>query len=451
MTADSTTAKIRSLRSILLGYIAAIGSISFLRAQKKQKDPPEAAGAGHRSASKKRQPFDLLNEGRYRVLIENSSDIISLINQEGVIVYKSPAITKVLGWDGDDLIGHHAMEVAHPDDRPKLQILFAAVLQFPDQVFKGEFRHLHKDGTYRWVEGVSTNMLAEPSIRAIVFNYRDITDRKEAQVALEQAQADLRNYASQLEERVAERTSRLQESINSLEGVLYHVAHDLRAPLRALDGYVSLMREVESVANDVTAQEYGERIAAAARRMDELIRDLLDYGRLGHIQLNLEPVDLSKEIPALLRHIVHDIERTRAKVSVLPPLPTVLAHPHTLEQVLINLVENALKFVKPKNTPVIRIWAETRDGKVRIFVEDEGIGIAPEYQAKIFRVFERLEATSHYPGTGIGLAIVQKGIERMGGNIGVTSASGEGSRFWVELPAAMDEVPKEDYEGSIAT
>ena len=116
------------------------------------------------------------------------------------------------------------------------------------------------------------------------------------------------------------------------------------------------------------------------------------------------------------------------------PLPTVAAHPATLGQVVANLIANALKFAAPGVSPMIDIWAEQRDANVRLWVEDNGIGIEPEYQERIFQVFERLHGVESYPGTGIGLAIVRKGVERMGGTAGVESVPGQGSRFWVTLP-----------------
>ncbi len=379
------------------------------------------------------------SEKRFRTLIENSSDIISLLDARGTILYKSPCITRVLGFSTDELIGRSAFEVAHPEDKERLMKLFITLLQEPDKTLKGEFRHLHKDGSWLWMEGVASNMLAEPAVQAIVFNFRDISERKRAEAELQEARDCLRRYADELEERVAQRTARLEESLRSLEGILYYVTHDLRAPLRAIHGFTSLLVAQCGGGSNPAAREYGAQISTAAARMDDLIQDLLGYGRLGYLELPAQNVDLKASLGAVLGRMAQEIESKGAEISVAEPLPPVRVHPGTLEQMLTNLIENALKFVAPGVAPRVSVFAEQKAGKVRVSVQDNGIGIPAEYQEKIFQAFERLHDTGTYPGTGIGLAIVRKAAERMGGRVGVDSNPGAGSRFWMELPAAGPE------------
>jgi signal transduction histidine kinase len=131
-----------------------------------------------------------------------------------------------------------------------------------------------------------------------------------------------------------------------------------------------------------------------------------------------------------------EVRSRQARVVIEPPLPPVVGHEATLAQVIANLLANGMKFVPPERSPTIRVRAERRDGFVRCWIEDNGIGIAPEHHERVFRIFERLHRTEDYPGTGIGLAIVRKGVERMGGRVGLDSTVGAGSRFWVELPGA---------------
>jgi signal transduction histidine kinase len=171
--------------------------------------------------------------------------------------------------------------------------------------------------------------------------------------------------------------------------------------------------------------------------MDQLIGDLLDYGRLSHLRLESAYLPLECHLNAALAQLSSDLTATAAEVRMDRPLPSVWANASVLTQILVNLLSNALKFVKPGDTPRLYIWAERREMAVRLWIQDNGIGIAPEHQERVFHVFERLHASQDYPGTGIGLAIVMKGVQRMGGRAGVESKLGEGSRFWVELPVSQ--------------
>lgn len=244
----------------------------------------------------------------------------------------------------------------------------------------------------------------------------------------------VQSYAAELEQRVEERTAELQRINEELEAFTYSVSHDLRSPLRAMQGLAQVLLEDHATKLDPLGREYAERIVSAAQRMDALIRDLLSYSRLGRIDLHLEPVELNMVVEKVLAQLEKEINESRAVVSIDRPLPAVTGHSTTLIQVVANLVENAIKFVAKGTKPKVRIYAEKKEEWVRLWVEDNGIGIAPEDRQRIFRVFERLHSIETYSGTGIGLAIVCKGMERMGGRVGVESAPGKGSRFWIELP-----------------
>jgi len=170
--------------------------------------------------------------------------------------------------------------------------------------------------------------------------------------------------------------------------------------------------------------------------MDRLIRDLLAYSRVSRMEMRPAPVDLREVVQEALAQLEAAIQEREAQIAVVEPLPSVLAHRSVLAQVVENLLSNAVKFVAQGVRPRVRVWAEGHGDWVRLWVEDNGIGIAPEHQERIFRVFERLHGVEAYPGTGVGLAIVRKGIERMGGRVGVESEVGQGSRFWIELKRA---------------
>jgi PAS domain S-box-containing protein len=263
----------------------------------------------------------------------------------------------------------------------------------------------------------------------------DISERKAVERSLQEAQGQLKEYAASLEQRVSDRTAELNQSLSSLEGVLYHVAHDLRAPLRAMGSFTSILLEEYAQSFDERGRGYARRITDAVQRMDELLLDLLAYGRLAHMDLPIVRLNLEEQVRLVIGRMSDRIHRRGSLIEVVPPFGQVCANQPVLLDVLGHLLSNALKFVPSDTPPQIRIWAD--DGPmIRLWVEDNGIGIRPEYHDRVFRIFERLHGERAYSGTGIGLAIVQKGIERMHGRVGLESEVGKGSRFWIELPRA---------------
>ncbi|MCI0539480.1 MAG: DUF4118 domain-containing protein [Verrucomicrobiales bacterium] len=265
---------------------------------------------------------------------------------------------------------------------------------------------------------------------------REVQERQRTEAALQKAKEELGQYAGELEERVAERTTNLRESVRSLESVLYHVAHDLRAPLRAMQGFTSMLSKQYASCLDATGEDYARRVSESARRMDDLLQDLLEYGRVCHTQVMATKVDLNKLLSGVMRRLASEIQIRGAKVEVQYSLPEVWADAHLLDMILANLLSNALKFVPPGTPPRLEIWGEFHNGNVRLCVKDYGIGIAREHLERIFGIFERVHPEFDPTGTGIGLAIVRKAAHRMGAHVGVEAQPGEGSQFWVELPSA---------------
>lgn len=265
----------------------------------------------------------------------------------------------------------------------------------------------------------------------------EIRERKAAQELLQQAQAQLLDHAKQLEGLVAARTAELTATNRQMEAFVYSIAHDLRAPLRSMQGFSTMLLAEAGAVLSTTGQSYAARINKSAGFMDALLMDLLHFSRISQQQVELIAVDLERVVTSVLARLQNDIQETQAQVDSSGPWPVVLAHEATLVQVLFNLVSNALKFVTPDTRAVVRLRAETRGKFIRVWVEDNGPGIDPDHQAQIFKIFTRLDGEK-YAGTGIGLAIVQKGIERMGGRMGVESALGQGSRFWFELRHATN-------------
>jgi signal transduction histidine kinase len=232
---------------------------------------------------------------------------------------------------------------------------------------------------------------------------------------------------------VEARTAKLRETIEELEGFSYSITHDLRAPLRAMQTFSAILDEESGPQLTPTSRDYLRRIMNASQRMDHLIRDVLAYSRVLRTELRLHPLDL----PALIEGIVQsypNLQPEKAEVRIEGEFCTVLGNEAALTQCVSNLLTNGAKFVAPGVFPRIRIWSERKGNRVRVWFEDNGIGIDPQYKDRIFSLFQRLN--KEYDGTGLGLSIVRKAVERMGGTVGVESERGVGSRFWLELQSA---------------
>jgi two-component system, sensor histidine kinase and response regulator len=227
----------------------------------------------------------------------------------------------------------------------------------------------------------------------------------------------------------------LREANEQLETFSYSVSHDLRAPLRSLQGFSEVLLEDYSDKLDEEARTYLERIKSATIQMEQLTRDLLQYCRVTREDLNPQAV----AIDALLKDVLslnNFTLPTRAQLVVRDGMDRVMANPTMLGQCLSNLLNNAIKFATPDVPPRVEIWTEREDDRVRINIQDNGIGIDPAHHEKVFGIFERVGNVREHEGTGIGLAIVARAVQRMGGQCGVDSKLGAGSRFWILLPAA---------------
>ena len=234
-------------------------------------------------------------------------------------------------------------------------------------------------------------------------------------------------------EELAHANAELRHAYKELEVFSYTVAHDLRAPLRAMAGFSQMLRdEYKGRTMDQLAQEYTQRIESGARQMDGLIQSLLAYCRVAGSSVELEKLDPGE----ILRHVT-DAQVGEAELSLSAAFPPVLAHRGFLTQALSHLISNALKFVEPGVRPSVRIRHETRGTRLRIWIEDNGIGIAPEHHDRMFKTFERLEPAA-FEGRGMGLAVVRAALERMGGEVGLESMPGQGSKFWLELTKCED-------------
>ncbi|MGF1489559.1 MAG: PAS domain S-box protein [Prochloraceae cyanobacterium] len=253
-------------------------------------------------------------------------------------------------------------------------------------------------------------------------------------IAIVQANLAQKNqtYALELENKVAQRTAELEDINQELKAFTYSISHDLKAPLRGIQGFATALQEDYGVNLDDLGQEYTTRLISCSQQMETLIEDLLSYSRLSRSEIQIGSIALEPIVSAAIEQLKPEIAESGAKISVRQPLLYMLGNQTILIQIVFNLLSNAIKFVPADVKPSIEIWSESKGNSVRLYILDNGIGIAPQYQQRIFKVFERLHGSESYPGTGIGLAIVKKGMERLGGKFGLESNRGHGSCFWIE-------------------
>jgi PAS domain S-box-containing protein len=259
-------------------------------------------------------------------------------------------------------------------------------------------------------------LLVDGEVRGAVMSMLDVTELKRTQRELGDANA-------LLEQRIQARTEQLAEANMELRAFAHTIAHDLRAPLRNVQGYAAALLEDESATLSATGERFLRRILAVSQHMDRLVTDLLAYSQLSRAELRLQPVELDRVVQLALSDMERQIAAGGARIEAASPLPTVLGNEAVLVQVFNNLIGNALKFVAPGVAPHVRIDASVDADAAWVRIADNGIGIPEDKRERIFDVFERLHGEDQYPGTGVGLAIVKKGVERLGGTIRVEPAA----------------------------
>lgn len=317
------------------------------------------------------------------------------------------------------------------------QLAALGALQAANENRVGRFRGFCPTvaGTPKWWDVIVTAIPgADGKPERFLSVSRDVTEQAETERALSESRKKLETHAHDLERHVRERTLTLQQTVSELEAFSYSISHDMRAPLRAMQSFAALIQEDHASNLDATGHDYLRRIINAAERMDRLIRDILVFSRLARNELPMDAV----ELPRLLSDILESYPqfgRDRAQIQINLPFPKVWGNEAALTQCFSNLIDNAVKFVPAGVLPKIEIWAEVLGNTVRIAVKDNGIGIDPRFHAKVFGIFYQHDPK--FEGTGIGLAVVRKAAERMGGSVTVESAAGQGSTFYVEIRRAQ--------------
>jgi PAS domain S-box-containing protein len=404
----------------------------------------------------------------YRFLVEEMTEGALMLLEDGTIVYANTRFAELTGEPLESVTGSFVQKFFSELEKVTMTIkrartgAFKEELQLkvkggPSRTVQFSLFPLHPgqtDGFAAIVTDLTRQKVAERELRnsaeqlemrvrnrtaeltrANEILVAEMIERKRVESQLRQAEALLSQKALHLEKLVQDRTARLTELVGELEAFSYSMVHDLRAPLRAMDGFARLLDEEFGQQVGERGQDYIKRIVGAAKRLDELIQDALNYSKIAGGHLRTEPVNAD----ALVREIIDTYPNLRAhrdNIKVESPLPHVIANSALLTQCIANLLDNGVKFVLPGKNPSIKIWADVEGDVVRLKFKDNGIGIQPSARDRIFQMFERLHGPQQYEGTGIGLAIVRKGVERMGGKTGVDSTLGDGSCFWIELNKA---------------
>ncbi|HKJ00958.1 MAG TPA: ATP-binding protein [Longimicrobiales bacterium] len=351
-------------------------------------------------------------EDRYRILFERSRDPMYVTRAGGGFVEANDALVRLFGYGRAELLELDVSRLyVDPGDRERF------------------IAQISRTG---WVEDFPVQLRTKSG--DVCDCLITATARRNGDGEIDEYQGSIRDVSedSALHELAERRTRELQEAVAELEAFTYSVSHDLRTHLVTLGGFASILWSDHREGLPPRAQDFLERMVASSRRMDRFVRDLLTYGRVTRAPVRPESVSLAETVTEAQGTLAAQIEERNAVVVVENELPFVRADRTLLGRVLENLISNAVKFVPAERTPQVRIRARAHDRHVRLEIQDNGIGIAEADQARAFRAFERLDP-AHFQGTGVGLSIVQKSVERMGGEVGVTSRIGEGSTFHVLL------------------
>jgi len=369
---------------------------------------------------------------RLASIVESADDAIISKTLDGTIVTWNGGAKRIFGYEAVEAIGQR-ITLLIPPERLDEEAHVLAQLRRGERVEHLETVRLTKDGR-RLDVSLTVSPLKDEDGHVVGASkvLRDVTARKRAEKELMEARKQLELHAQKLEGAVTERTGELRATVAELESFCYSLSHDMRTPLRAIQSFSQLVLEEDGKKISRDSTGYLRKAISSAERMDQLIQDVLAFARLSRHEVNLEPVD----VEGLLKEIIQErpeLQPNKADIRIESPLLKVQGHVASLTQCVTNLLDNAVKFVAPSVKPHVRVYSERHNGRVKLCFEDNGIGIEKEAQLRLFDMFQRIHTGNEYEGTGIGLAIVRKSAERMGGEVGLESEAGRGSRFWVEL------------------
>lgn len=413
---------------------------------------------------RKKAEQEIVRMGKhYQALIEKAPDGIVLLNAEGNFKFISPSALKMFGYSNNEEVTGNPSEYTHPEDLPMVLAVLEGLIQNPSHIQTIKYRFIDRTGKWKWVESTFSNLLADPSVEAIVINFRDITDRKlneeeisklneeleqkvmERTVELEKRsrqlldnEVALLNLVEDLNlksEELQRSTAQLEIANKELEAFSYSVSHDLRAPLRAISGFVSILLEDYEQVLDSEGKRICNIIHSNAIKMGQLIDDLLSFSRLVRSELHHSKIDME----SLVKNVISEFESAQnidSNTILVQKLPQVVGDPNLMKQVWVNLLSNAIKYSSKNKDVQISIGSYPEQNELVYYIKDNGVGFDMEYVHKLFGVFHRLHSIAEFEGTGVGLAIVQRIISRHRGRVWAEGKVGEGATFYFTLPAS---------------
>ena len=373
------------------------------------------------------------SEQRFRTVARLSSDFAYSCVRTGagdcIVDWITDAFYALTGYTETQLREHkNWLFVVHPEDREAVVEPLRRLR--PGDTDANEFRIVTRDGRIRWFAN-RMECEAEPGAPSGLRFFgavRDVTERR-------WAEDEMRRLNAELEQRVRQRTQQLQALNKELEAFAYSVSHDLKAPLRGIDGYSRLLLERHADRLDVDGRVFLTHIRQGVSRMEMLIEDLLTYSRMERRALQSGSMEVAGLARSVVAERAAEIQARGVDLRLELPALTARTDPDGLAQVLRNLLDNALKFSRDASAPTVEIGGRSEGSRVVLWVKDNGIGFDMRFHDRIFEIFQRLHRAEDYPGTGIGLAIVHKAAQRMGGRVWAESAPDAGATFYLELPA----------------
>jgi len=383
----------------------------------------------HKDITEKKRADQVLKESevKYRTVADYTYDWEYWVATDGHLIYVSPACERITGYRAEEFMANPGLmkAIIHPDDVETVKSHEAEVTDNKTRAI--DFRIINKNGEERWIAHVCQNVFGDDgSPIGRRGGNRDITERK-------RGEAEIRKLNEELEQRVIDRTAQLSAANKELEAFSYSVSHDLRSPLRAIDGFTRVLVEEY----DEKLDDEGKRLTGIIRdntvRMGRLIDDLLAFSRVGRSELHFASVNME----FLARSVFVDLtsEEERARIDfIVGALPEADGDVSLFRQVWSNLVSNAVKFSSKRDRAVIDVSSERRDNEVVYSIRDNGAGFDMRYSNKLFGVFQRLHGQNEFSGTGVGLAIVQRVIVRHGGRVWAEGEENEGAVFHFSLP-----------------
>ncbi|CAG0934308.1 two-component system, OmpR family, sensor histidine kinase VicK [Rhodocyclaceae bacterium] len=370
------------------------------------------------------------SEERYRIVADYSTDWDFWLAPDGTMAYVSPACRDISGYTPEEFYVNPGLNgaIVHPDDR-ELMERHNAEAPYSTNKHSMELRIITKAGETRWIAHVCQAVFDSGGrLRGRRASNRDIT-------ALKRVEEENRRLHAELEQRVAERTAQLEAANRELESFSYSVSHDLRAPLRHIEGFTSILMEDYAEELNETARGYLERVVRAAGRMEELVDALLKLSRYTRDYMTFEPVDLSDMAREIVAEFSKSDPERNVDVTIQQGLRA-MGDVRLLRVVLENLLGNAWKFTSKVEQGVIEFGRGERDGRGVYFVRDNGAGFDMTYADNLFSAFRRLHGSDEFEGTGIGLATVRRIVHRHGGEVWADAAPNRGATFSFTLPPA---------------